>query len=47
MTILQNIPFLGRQGLAFKGHDDQESKFIQLLKLRSFDQHASVLKKVK
>jgi len=38
MTIMQNVQFLGRQGLALRGHNDDESNFIQLLKLRSHDQ---------
>ena len=38
MTIVQNVQHLGRQGLAFRGHNDEESNFIQLLKLRSHDQ---------
>ena len=29
--------FLGRQGLAFRGHDEQEGNFAQLLKIRSLD----------
>ena len=33
LKILQNIRFLGRQGLALRGHDDTESNFVQLLKL--------------
>ena len=37
MTIIQNVRFLSRQGLALRGHDD-ESNFTQLLKLRSIDQ---------
>lgn len=43
MTILQNIRFLARQGLALRGHDDSaNSNFIQLLKLREFDCHDDV-----
>lgn len=38
MNILQNIQFFGRQGLALRGHEQNESNFIQLLKLRSHDQ---------
>ena len=38
MTIIQNVQFLSRQGLALRGHDDDESSFTQLLKLRSVDQ---------
>ena len=37
LTILQNVRFLSRQGLALRGHDDDESNFTQLLKLRSVD----------
>ena len=37
-TIMQNIQFLGRQGLALRGHDGGESNFIQLMKLRTHDQ---------
>ena len=33
LTILQNIRFLSRQGLALRGSIDEESNFIQLLKL--------------
>ena len=36
--ILQNVCYLPRQGLPFRGHDDgANSNFIQLLRLRSFD----------
>ena len=42
MTILQNLQLLGRQGLAVRGHDHNESNFIQLLKLRGHDQHVSI-----
>ena len=37
LKILQNVKFLGRQGLAFRGHDDSESNFMQLFKLRELD----------
>ena len=37
LKTLQNIRFLGRQGLALGGHDDTESNFVQLLKLRGCD----------
>ena len=37
LTILENISFLARQGLALRGHDDFESNFHQLLLLRSND----------
>ena len=40
ITIMQFLQFLGRQGLALQGHDEHESNFIQLLKLRSHDQKA-------
>lgn len=33
LTILRNIRFLARQGLPIRGHDDNKSNFIQLLKL--------------
>ena len=35
--ILSCIRYLGRQGLPFRGHDDQQSNFLQLLKLRAED----------
>ena len=38
LTIMQCLQFLGRQGLALRGHNDDESNFVQLLKLRSHDQ---------
>lgn len=34
LKIIQNLQFLGRQGMAVRGHDDSESNFMQLLKLR-------------
>ena len=37
LKILQNVKFLGRQGLAFRGHDDAESNFMQLFKFRELD----------
>lgn len=37
MKILQNIKFLGRQAIALRGHEDSESNFFQLLKLRECD----------
>ena len=43
MIILQNLQFLGRQGIALRGHDQDESNFIQLVKLRRYDQHVSSL----
>ena len=33
MKILQNIKFLGHQGIALQGHDDSESNIFQLPKL--------------
>lgn len=41
MNVIQNIQFLGRQGIALQGHEENESNFIQLLKLRSHDQPVS------
>jgi len=38
MNIMQNLQCLGRQGIPLRGHNDKESNFIQLLKLRSHDQ---------
>lgn len=38
LVIVQTLQFLTRQALALRGHDDGESNFIQLLKLRSCDQ---------
>jgi len=35
LKIIQNICFLGRQGIASRGHDYSESNFMQLLKLRT------------
>ena len=37
LKILQNVKFLGRQGIAFRGHDDAESNFMQLFKLQEMD----------
>lgn len=42
MNIIQTIQFLGQQGLALQGHEEGESNFIQLLKLRSHDQPVSL-----
>ena len=39
LKILQNIQFLARQGIALRGHDDKESNFLQLFKLRRCDNH--------
>jgi len=41
MTIIESLHYLGRQGIALRGHDDYESNFIQLLKLRSCDNKVS------
>ena len=38
LTIMQMVQFLGRQGLALRGRNDDESNFIQLLKLRGHNQ---------
>ena len=35
--ILQNVKFLGRQGIAFCEHDDAENNFMQLFKLQEMD----------
>ena len=37
LKILENTRYLARQGLAFRGHDDSNGNFIQLMKLRSLD----------
>ena len=37
LKILQNMQFLARQGIALRGHDDKESNFLQLFKLRGCD----------
>ena len=37
VKIIQNIKFLSRQGTALRGHDDAESNFTQLFKLRELD----------
>ena len=39
VTIMKNLQFLGRHGLALRGHNESESNFIQLLKLRGHDQN--------
>ena len=41
MTIIESLHYLGRQGIAMRGHYDSESNFIQLLKLRSYDNKVS------
>ena len=33
LKVFQNIQFLARQGIALRGHDEQNSNFIQLLHL--------------
>ncbi len=40
MAILENTQFLGRQGIAFHGHDECEDSFVQLFKLRSKGDHS-------
>ena len=38
LKILSNLRFLARQGLPLRGHgDEQDSNFIQLMKLRAED----------
>ena len=37
MIIFQNLQFLSRQGLPLRGHDSEDSNFIQLLRLRGND----------
>ena len=37
MMVLENIQYLGRQGIAFRGHDECDGNFIQLFKLGSKD----------
>ena len=37
LKILENTRYLARQGLAFRGHNDSNGNFIQLMKLRSLD----------
>ena len=39
IKILQNIQYLVRQGIALRGHDDNESNFLQLFKLQGHDNH--------
>ena len=43
LTILRNIRFLARQGLALRGHDSPESNFTQILKLHG-ESDPSILK---
>ena len=40
LKILQNIKFLARQGIAFRGQNEAESNFTQLIKLRESDNPA-------
>ena len=35
LTILETLQYLARQGLAVQGENDDESNFIQLLRLQS------------
>ena len=37
-NVMQNIQFLGRQGIVLRGHHEAEINFIQLKKLRCHDQ---------
>ena len=37
LKIVENVKFLGRQGIACRGHDDAVSTFIHLFKLRALD----------
>ncbi len=41
IIIIESLHYLGRPGIAMRGHDDYESNFIQLLKLRSSDNKVS------
>ena len=41
--LIKILQFLGRQGLALRGHNQDDSNFIQLMKLRSHDQHVSAI----
>ena len=45
IKILQNIQYLVRQGIALRGHDDNESNFLQPFKLQGHDNHNNWLKK--
>ncbi len=40
MVIIENTQLLGRQGIAFRGHDECEGNFVQLFKLRSKGDHS-------
>ena len=46
LTILRNIRFLARQGLPIRGHDSEQSNFLQLLKLHG-ESDPSILKWLK
>ena len=37
MVIIENLQYLSRQGIQFRGHNDYESNFYQLLLLRNKD----------
>ncbi len=37
MEVLSSLQYLARQGIAIRGHPDEESNFYQLLKLRARD----------
>ena len=37
IKILENVRYLARQGLPFRGHDDSNGNFIQLMVLRGVD----------
>ena len=37
MKVLENARYLAHQGLPFRGHDDSNGNFIQLMKLRGLD----------
>lgn len=37
LKIISAVQFLGRQGVALRGHDDSEGNFAQLLKYKSED----------
>ncbi len=36
-TIISSVRFLARQGLALRGHDEEQSNLVQLLRLRAED----------
>ena len=37
LKIIEVLQYLGRQGISLRGHDEEESNFIQLLRLRGKD----------